>query len=171
MLSRVWLFAAPWTAACLASPSFAISWSLLKLMSTESMMSSNHLIICSSLLLLPSIFPRIRVFFKTYVIYMKKINTIPELQFCSQTDDDGLRPGNCEREPQTATFEVSSTEQTCCLEPFPSWNSRCAVSRDFPALCHGTSQHCLSVSQSPIWWWCILCCSYFSFLLVLVYWK
>ena len=44
-LSRVWLFATPWTIACQASLSFTISWSLLKLMSTESVMPSNHLIL------------------------------------------------------------------------------------------------------------------------------
>ena len=53
---------APWTAARQASPSFTISRSLLKLMSTESVMPSNHLILCRPLLLLPSIFPSIRVF-------------------------------------------------------------------------------------------------------------
>ena len=52
----------PWTAACQASLSFTIFLSLLKLMSTESAMPSNHLILCRSLLLLPSVFPRIRVF-------------------------------------------------------------------------------------------------------------
>ena len=61
-LSSVWLFATPWTAACQASLSFAISWSLLKLMSIEPVMPSNHLILCHPLLLLPSIFPSIRVF-------------------------------------------------------------------------------------------------------------
>ena len=55
-------FATPWTAACQASLSFTISWSLLKLMSFESVMPSNHLILCHPLLLLPSIFPSIRVF-------------------------------------------------------------------------------------------------------------
>ena len=58
----VWFFATPWTAACQAPPSFTMSWSLLKLMSVESMMLSNHVIICCPLLLLPSIFPSIRVF-------------------------------------------------------------------------------------------------------------
>ena len=53
---------APWTAACQASLSFTISWSLLKLTSIESLMQSNHLILCHPLLLLPSIFPSIRVF-------------------------------------------------------------------------------------------------------------
>ena len=52
----------PWTAACQASLSITNSWSLLKLMSMESMMPSNHLILCHSLLLPPSIFPSIRVF-------------------------------------------------------------------------------------------------------------
>ena len=61
-LSHVLLFATPWTAAHQASLSFTISWSLLKLMSIESMMPSNHPILCHPLLLLPSIFPSIRVF-------------------------------------------------------------------------------------------------------------
>ena len=61
-LSHVWLFVTPWTAVCQASLSFTNSWSLLKLMSFESMMPSNHLILCHPLLFLPSIFPNIRVF-------------------------------------------------------------------------------------------------------------
>ena len=61
-LSHVQLFETPWTATCQASLSFTISWSLLKLMSIQSVMPSNHLILCCTLLLLPSIFPRIRVF-------------------------------------------------------------------------------------------------------------
>ena len=56
------LFVAPWTAAPQASLSFTISQSLLKLMSIETVMPSNHLILCHPLLLLPSIFPNIRVF-------------------------------------------------------------------------------------------------------------
>ena len=62
-LSHVQLFATPWTEERLASPSFIIYRSLLKLMSTESVMSSNHLILCRPLLLPPSIFPSIRAFF------------------------------------------------------------------------------------------------------------
>ena len=58
LLSRVWLFATPWTAARQASQSFTISWSLLKFMSIESVMLSGYLILCRPLLLLPSIFPR-----------------------------------------------------------------------------------------------------------------
>ena len=60
-LSHVQLFATPWSAACQASLSITNSWSLLKL-SIASVMPSNHLIFCHSLLLLPSIFPNIRVF-------------------------------------------------------------------------------------------------------------
>ena len=61
-LSRVWLFVTPWTAACQASLSITNSWSLPKLTSIESVIPSNHLILCRPLLLLPSIFPSIRVF-------------------------------------------------------------------------------------------------------------
>ena len=61
-LSRVQLFVTPWTAACQAFLSFTISQSLLKLMSIESVMPSNHLILCHPLLLLPSIFPSVKFF-------------------------------------------------------------------------------------------------------------
>ena len=61
-LSHVQLFATPWTAAHQASLSITNSWSLLRLMSIESVMPSNHLILCHPLILLPSIFPSIRVF-------------------------------------------------------------------------------------------------------------
>ena len=63
-LSHVWLFTTPWTAAHQTSLSFTISWSLLKLMSTESMMASNHLILYRLLFLLSSVVPSIRVFSK-----------------------------------------------------------------------------------------------------------
>ena len=61
-LSHVWLFATLWTAAHQAFLSITNSWSLLKLMPIELVMPSNHLILCHPLLLLPSIFPSIRVF-------------------------------------------------------------------------------------------------------------
>ena len=63
-LSRVWFFVTPWTAACQASLFITNSWSLLKLMSIESVMPSNHLILCHPLLFLPSISPSIRAFSK-----------------------------------------------------------------------------------------------------------
>ena len=61
LLSCVQLFATPWTAAHQTSQSFTISRSMVKLMSIESVMPSNHLILCRPLLLLPSIFPSIRI--------------------------------------------------------------------------------------------------------------
>ena len=70
-LSRVWLFAAPWTAARQASLSITNSQSLPKLMSTGSVMPSNHLILCLSFLLLPSIFPSIRVFSNESVLHIR----------------------------------------------------------------------------------------------------
>ena len=68
LLSCVKLFAIPWTAAHQASLSITNSWSLLKLKSIKSVMPSNHLILCHPLLLLPSIFPSIRVFSKRSVL-------------------------------------------------------------------------------------------------------
>ena len=61
----------PWTVACQASLSITNSWSLLKLMSIESVMPSNHLILCHPLLLLPSIFPSIRVFSNESVLCIR----------------------------------------------------------------------------------------------------
>ena len=61
LLSHVPLFVTPWTAACQASLAFIISWSLLKLMSTDSVIPPNHLILCHLLLFLPLIFPSISV--------------------------------------------------------------------------------------------------------------
>jgi len=69
--SHVRLFVIPWTAACQPSLSITNSRSLLKLMSIESVMSSNHLTLCHPLLLLPSIFPRIRVFSNESVLRIR----------------------------------------------------------------------------------------------------
>ena len=71
LLSHVRLFATPWTAACQASLSITNSWSLLKLVSIELVMRSNNLIICCPLLLLPSIFPNIRVFSNESVLHIR----------------------------------------------------------------------------------------------------
>ena len=70
-LSHVWLFVTPWTAAHQASLSITNSQSLLKLMSIKSVMPSNHLILCHSLLLLPSILLRIRVFSNESVLLIR----------------------------------------------------------------------------------------------------
>ena len=79
-LSCVWLFATPWTAACQVPLSFTISCSLLRFMSIESVMLSNHLNFCCSLLLLPSIFPSIRVFFQ-WIRFLHQVAKVLELQF------------------------------------------------------------------------------------------
>ena len=70
-LSHVRLFATPWTAACQASLSITSSQNLLKLMSIELMMPSNHLILCHPLLLPPLIFPSIRVFPNESVLFIR----------------------------------------------------------------------------------------------------
>ena len=69
--SHVQLFVTPWTAVLQASLSFTNSWSLLKLMSIESVMPSSHLILCRPVLLLPSIFPSIRVFSNESVLHIR----------------------------------------------------------------------------------------------------
>ena len=71
LLSCIWLSATPWTAACQASLSFTISWSLLKLMFIESVLSSDHLILCLPLLLTPSIFPSIKVFSNELAVHSR----------------------------------------------------------------------------------------------------
>ena len=71
LLSHVQLFATPWTAPRQASLSITNSWSLPKLMSIESVMPSNHLILCRPLLLPPSIFPSIRVFSSESVLRIR----------------------------------------------------------------------------------------------------
>ena len=70
-LSHVQFFATPWTSACQASLSTSNSQSLLKLMSIESVMPSNHLILCHPLLLPPSILPSIRVFSSESVLHIR----------------------------------------------------------------------------------------------------
>ena len=71
LLRGVWLFATSWTAAYQASLSFTISQSLLKLMSIKSVMISNYFILCRPLLLLPSIFPSIRVFSSESALHIR----------------------------------------------------------------------------------------------------
>ena len=71
LLSHIWLFATPWSAAHQASLSITNSWSLLKLKSIESVMSSSHLILCHPLLLLTSVFPSIRGFSNESVLHIR----------------------------------------------------------------------------------------------------
>ena len=78
LLSRIWLFGTPWTAACQASLTITNCQSSLKLMSIESVMPSNHLILCQTLLLLPSIFPNISLF--QWVSSSHQVATVLEYQ-------------------------------------------------------------------------------------------
>ena len=71
LLSHAQLFVTPWTAACQAPLSFTVSWSMLRFMSIESVMLSNHLILCCPLLLLPSIFPSIKVFSNESALHIR----------------------------------------------------------------------------------------------------
>ena len=71
LLGHIQLFETPWTAARQATLSFTISWSLLKLLYIESVMPSTHLILCPPLLLLPSIFPSIRVFSNESALHIR----------------------------------------------------------------------------------------------------
>ena len=72
LLSRVWLFATPWIAACKASLSITITHSSLRLTSIESVMPCSHLILCHPFLLLPPIPPRIRVFSNDSTLHMRR---------------------------------------------------------------------------------------------------
>ena len=71
LLTCVRLFMTPWTAAPKASLSFTVSWSLFRFMSINLVMPSNHLILCHPLLLLPSVFPSIRVFSSELALYVR----------------------------------------------------------------------------------------------------
>ena len=70
-LSHVWLFVMPWIVACQAPLSSTVSQNLLKFMSIESVMPSNHLILCCPLLLLPSVFPRLRIFSSEFALCIR----------------------------------------------------------------------------------------------------
>ena len=70
-LSQLQLFVTPWNVALQASLSFTVSWSLLKLMLIELVMPSNHLVLCHAILLLPSIFPSIRVLSNELALHIR----------------------------------------------------------------------------------------------------
>ena len=114
-LSRVWLFASPWTAAHQASLSITISWSLFKLMSIELGMPSNHLILCRPLLLLPSIFNSIRVFFQ-WVSSSHQVAKVLELQRQHQPFQWILGLISC----RVDWLDALITESLCCI---PETNS------------------------------------------------
>ena len=103
LLGRVQLFVTPWTAACLA-----IAWSLLKLMSIELVMPSNHLILCCLLLILPSIFPSFRVFSKESV-------------FCIRWPKD-WRVSSDSNESQKTGKQLLGWRGACGVLPWPAWS-------------------------------------------------
>ena len=107
-LSRVRLFATPWTAARQASLSITNSWSLPKLISIESVMPSNHLILCRPLLLLPSVFPSIRVSKNESALCIRR----PKYWSFSFS----IR---AERASETIEFEIQGWDQHCGLTPRP----------------------------------------------------
>ena len=84
-LSHVQLFVTPWTAAHQASLSLTVSRSLLKFMSIKLVILSNHLILCCPLLLLPSIFPSIRVFSNELALHIRRQIEVLELQLQHQS--------------------------------------------------------------------------------------
>ena len=108
--NHVQLFVTPWTAAYHTSLSFTISWSLFKLMSAESMMPSNHLILCGPLFLLPLIFPSIRVFSNESALWIRWP------KYC---------PLSCFADTETLTRWKKLT--VCCSQahiPQTSWNQK-----------------------------------------------
>ena len=102
----------PWAAVHQASLSFTISWSLLKLMFLESVMPSNHLILCHPLLLLSSVFPSIRVFYNKSALHMQ-------------------RPKDC-----NFSFKISASNEYSGLISFRlDWFDLLAVQGTFKCLC------------------------------------
>ena len=97
LVSRVRLFATSWTAAREASMSITNSWSLLKLLSLESVMPFNHLILCHPLVLPPSIFPNIRVFSNETVLHMRwpKYCSFSSTSVLPKNIQDGLVGSPC----------------------------------------------------------------------------
>ena len=126
-LCHVWLFVTPWTAACQASLSFTNSRSLLKLMSIELVMPSNHLILCCPLLLLPSIFPRIRIFSNESVLCIGEGNGNPLQYSCLENSMDwgawwATVPGLAKSWTRLSDFTFPFTLSSC-LQSFPASGS------------------------------------------------
>ena len=118
LLSRVWLFVTPWTAACQASLSFTISWNLLKFMSVKLVMPSNHLILCHPLLL-PSIFPSLRVFSNKSALHIRwpKYWSFP-FSISPSTEYPAIEGGieklvHCDHMLQNALWKVCRSDFSC----------------------------------------------------------
>ena len=133
VLSRVRLFATPWTTACWASLSITNSQSLLKLISIESVMPSSHLILCRPLLLLPSLFPSIRVFSNELVLHIRWPT------FWSF----GIKPqlGHVERDHRVVLWEWSFGSAPA--------NSQAKISAETQHLLQSREQRCFHVVPAP----------------------
>ena len=129
MLSHVQLLVTPWTAACQASLSITNTQSLLKLMSIKSVMPLNHLILCHALLLLPSIFPSIRVFSNESVLGMmcanywsfsfsiSPSNEYSRLIFCKMDWLDLLEIQGTLKSIRQQFFSINSSALSVCYSP------------------------------------------------------
>ena len=129
-LRHVRLFATPWTTAHQASLAITNSWSLLILMSIELTMPSNHLILCCPLLLLPSIFPSIRVFSSESVLYIRwpkywsfRFSIIPSKEIQNDLLHNGLVGSPCsprdsqESSPTLQFKSINSLALSLCYGP------------------------------------------------------
>ena len=136
-LSHVQLFVTPWTATHQVSLSFTTSWSLLKLMSTESVMSSNHLILCHPLLLLPSIFPSIKVFSNDSTLHIRwpcLESSLVLLEMYMRQELNGLGAVQLDFVP---CGQVSQDKEEEELSPAQKWDSTfliLKVQRTFPRI-------------------------------------
>ena len=161
-LSRIWPFATPWTAACQDPLSFTISQSLLKHLSIESVMLSNHLILCHLLLLLLWFFPSIRVFPNESVLCIRwpkywsfsispsnEYSGLISLRICCRNGDpfQGPKLGSC----LTLRNELSEethvlTKQEILLGKGTRAESRRVREPRRTALAHG-------LPSRVLWWW------------------
>ena len=120
------LFATPWTAACQASMTITNSQSLLKLMSIELLMLSNHLIFCCPLLLLPSIFPSIRGFFSESAVHIAAAAAkLLQLYLTLCDSIDGSPPGS----PVPGVLQARTLEWGAIVFSAPSYYRHLTVTR------------------------------------------
>ena len=129
MLICVLFFGTPWTSACQASLSFTIFQSLLKLMFVELMMPSNHLILCSPLLLLPSIFPNMRVFSNESALHIR----CPKYwsfsySICNSIEDSGVISFRIDY----FDLAVQGTQDSQESSPTPQFKSINSLALSFP---------------------------------------
>ena len=143
-LSHVRHFMIPWTAARWASLSITNSWSLLKFMSIESVMPSNHLILCRPLLLPPSIFPSIRVFSNELVLCIRQPKYWSfSFSIRSFSETDSLGPHGLHSSQNSPGQHTGMGSLFLLQGIFPTWGSN-------PGLLHcRQTVYCMSHKGSP----------------------